>query len=181
MSKIGKQPIIIPEGVDVKVDGNLVVVKGSKGELQRTLNREIGAAVKDGQVIVNVVKPTKRSAALWGLSRMLIANMIAGVKTGFEKKLEIEGIGYKAVLQGKDLMLNLGFSHPVEFKAVPGIDFKLEKNVITLSGIDKELVGQVAANIRQLKKPEPYKGKGIRYQGEVIRRKAGKKTVKGGF
>jgi large subunit ribosomal protein L6 len=107
--------------------------------------------------------------------------MIEGVKNGFEKKLEIEGIGYKAALQGKDLVLSLGYSHPVNFKAMPGIEFKVEKNTIIVSGIDKELVGQVAANIRKLRKPEPYKGKGIRYQGEVVKRKAGKKVVKSGF
>lgn len=181
MSKIGKQPITIPEGVTVTVEGGLVAVKGSKGELQRQLAREIKAEVKDKQVSVSVAKQTKRSAALWGLSRMLIANMIEGVKTGFAKKLEIEGIGYKVALQGNNLVLNLGFSHPVEFKAVPGVVFKVEKNIIIISGIDKELVGQVAANIRKIRKPEPYKGKGIHYLGEVIKRKAGKKAVKGGF
>jgi len=181
MSKIGKQPIVIPEGVDVKIDGNLVVVKGPKGELKRELVREIKATVNGKQVEVSVGKITKRSAALWGLTRTLLANMVEGVKNGFEKKLEIEGIGYKAVLQGKDLVLTLGYSHPVEFKNVPGIDFKVEKNVITVSGIDKELVGQTAANIRKQRKPEPYKGKGIRYRGEVVKRKAGKKAVKSGF
>jgi len=183
MSKIGKQPIAIPNGIDVKIDGSLVVIKGPKGELKRELVREIKAEVevKDKQIEVTIARTSKRSAALWGLMRTLLANMMEGVKNGFEKKLEIEGIGYKAVMRGKDLTLSLGFSHPVEFKAPPGIDLKVEKNVITVSGIDKELVGQAAANIRKLKKPEPYKGKGIRYQGEVVKRKAGKKAVKGGF
>ena len=181
MSKIGKQPITIPEGVSVKVDGDLVMVKGTKGELQRQLTREIKAEVNGNEVLVSVAKQTKRSRALWGLSRMLIANMVEGVKNGYEKKLEIEGVGYKVALQGNNLVLNLGFSHPVDFKAMPGIAFKVEKNTITVAGIDKEIVGQTAANIRKIRKPEPYKGKGIHYMGEVIKRKAGKKAVKGGF
>ncbi|MBU2037251.1 50S ribosomal protein L6 [Patescibacteria group bacterium] len=181
MSKIGKQPVLILEGVTVKIDGSLVLVKGPKGELRREMVREIKAEMKENEVIVSVAKQTKRSAALWGLTRMLIANMIEGVKNGFEKKLEIEGVGYKVALQGNNLVLNLGFSHPVEVKAVPGITFKVDKNIIIISGIDKEAVGQTAANIRKIKKPEPYKGKGIHYLGEIIKRKAGKKAVKGGF
>lgn len=181
MSKIGKQPIAIPEGVTVSIDGDLVVVKGPKGELKRQLTREIKVEVKEKEVLVNIAKQTKRSAALWGLSRMLVFNMIEGVKNGFEKKLEIEGVGYKVALKGNDLVLNLGFSHPVEFKAVPGAVFKVEKNIISISGIDKEIVGQTAANIRKIRKPEPYKGKGIHYLGELIRRKVGKKAVKSGF
>ena len=181
MSKIGKQPIMIPDGVTVTVDGDLIMVKGPKGELKRRLAREIKVELLAKELVVGIAKQTKRSAALWGLSRMLIANMVEGVKNGFAKKLEIEGIGYKVALQGNNLMLNLGFSHPVEFKAVPGIAFKVEKNIITVSGIDKEAVGQAAANIRKIRKPEPYKGKGIHYLGEVIKRKAGKKAVKGGF
>ena len=181
MSKIGKQPIAIPEGVTVKVDGDLVMVKGPKGELQRRLTREIKAEASGNEVLVGVAKQTKRSPALWGLSRMLIANMIEGVKSGYEKKLEIEGVGYKIALQGNNLVLNLGFSHTVEFKAAPGITFKAEKNMISVAGIDKEAVGQTAANIRKIRKPEPYKGKGIHYLGEIIKRKAGKKAVKGGF
>lgn len=181
MSKIGSQPIFIPSGVEVKINGNLVSVKGPKGELEREIVREIKVEQKDNALILSPAKNTKKTPALWGLFRMLLFNMIEGVTKGFEKKLEIEGIGYKAALQGKDLNLNLGYSHAIRFAAVPGIDFKIEKNVITISGTDKELVGQTAANIRALRKPEPYKGKGIRYQGEVIKRKAGKKAVKGGF
>jgi len=181
MSKIGNQPVKIPAGTEIKIDGNLAVVKGPKGELKRDFAREIKIEKKDDQAIVSVAKPSKRSAALWGLSRMLLYNMIEGVNSGFEKKLEIEGVGYKVALRGKDLVLSLGYSHPVEFKAAPGVEFKVEKNVITVSGINKEIVGQTAANIRKLRKPEPYKGKGIRYQGEIIKRKAGKKAVKGGF
>jgi large subunit ribosomal protein L6 len=181
MSKIGKQPVEILSGVDVKIDGNLISVKGPKGELAREFAREIGFETKENQIIVSVVRQNKKSSALWGLSRMLLVNMIKGVKDGFEKKLEIEGVGYKALPQGNDLTLNLGYSHPIIFKAPEGIQLKVDKNVIIISGISKELVGQTAANIRKLRKPEPYKGKGIRYQGEVIKRKAGKKAVKGGF
>ncbi len=172
---------MIPEGVTVTVDGDLIMVKGPKGELKRRLAREIKVELAVKELVVGIAKQTKRSAALWGLSRMLIANMVEGVKNGFVKKLEIEGIGYKVALQGNNLILNLGFSHPVNFKAVPGITFKVEKNIIAVSGIDKEAVGQAAANIRKIRKPEPYKGKGIHYLGEVIKRKAGKKAVKGGF
>ncbi len=181
MSKIGKQPIIISPGAQVQLDGNLVVVMGPKGELKRTIVSEIKIEVKDDQIILAPAKKTKKTSALWGLSRMLISNMIEGVTKGFEKKLELEGIGYKVVPQGKDLILNLGFSHPVEFKCPAGIDFKVEKNTIVISGVDKELVGQTAADIRKIRPPEPYKGKGIHYLGEVIKRKAGKKAVKGAF
>jgi large subunit ribosomal protein L6 len=181
MSKIGNQPIFIPAGTQVQLDGNLITVKGPKGELKKNIPSEIKIEIKDGQIILTPAKQTKKTSALWGLSRMLIANMVEGVNRGFEKKLELEGVGYKVSLQGKDLFLNLGFSHPVEFKVLPGIDFKVEKNAVTVSGIDKELVGQVAADIRDLRPPEPYKGKGIRYQGEIIKRKAGKKAVKGAF
>jgi large subunit ribosomal protein L6 len=181
MSKVGKQPVLLPDGIDVKIERNFVLVKGPKGELSREFAREMKIEKQENQLIVSVAKQTKRSAALWGLSRVLLSNMIEGVKNGFEKKLEIEGVGYKVALQGKDLLLNLGYSHSIEFKAVEGIDFKVEKNSITISGINKETVGQTAANIRKLRKPEPYKGKGIHYLGEVIKRKAGKKAVKGGF
>lgn len=181
MSKIGKQPIEIPSGVEFKLNGNLVLVKGEKGELKREIHSTIKIELKDNLVILSPAKETKKTMALWGLSRMLLKNMIEGVDKGFEKKLELEGIGYKVALQGKDLNLSLGFSHQVEFKAVPGVDFKVEKNTISVSGINKETVGQVAADIRKLRPPEPYKGKGIHYVGEVIKRKAGKKAVKGAF
>lgn len=181
MSKIGNQPIEIPSGVEVKLSGNLVSVKGPKGELKREINPIIKIEIKGNQIIVSPGKETKKTSALWGLSRMLLKNMVDGVARGFEKKLELEGIGYKVALAGKDLNLGLGFSHPVEFKAVPGVDFKVEKNTIIISGIDKESVGQIAADIRKLRPPEPYKGKGIRYAGEVVKLKAGKKAVKGAF
>ncbi len=182
MSKIGKQPINIPEGVEVKIDGNLVTVKGPKGELKKEIPQEVKVDLIDKELRLSPSsRQSKKTAALWGLSRQLLANMVLGASQGFEKKLELQGVGFKVALSGKDLTLNLGFSHPVIFPAVPGVEFKVEKNIISVSGPDKELVGQTAANIRKIKKPEPYKGKGIRYVGEVVKMKAGKKAVKGGF
>jgi large subunit ribosomal protein L6 len=181
MSRIGKQPIPVPEKVDIKINGNVVIVKGPKGEIQRTLPRGIKAGVEGNNMIVSLESAkdevNKKVMALWGLSRAILANLVKGVTDGYEKKLEIEGVGYRAAVQGNKLVMSLGFSHPVEIEAPSGINFKVEKNVITVSGIDKELVGQVTADIRSRKKPEPYKGKGIRYQGEIIKIKAGKKAV----
>lgn len=177
MSRIGKQPIIISDGVTVSIDGSFVAVKGPKGELQHRLHQDIAAVVEEGMLTVSVARPTKQSPALWGLSRSLIANMVQGVVSGFEKKLQFEGVGYRVAQEGTGLACQLGFSHPVAFRCPEGIDLKVEKNIITVSGIDKALVGLTAARIRALKPPEPYKGKGIRYEGEVIRRKAGKKAV----
>lgn len=177
MSRIGKSPISIPEGVTVRVTGALVSVKGPKGELEISLHPWVQAEVKDREVVILPKGDTKKTPALWGLFRALIANMVQGVTEGFEKKLEFEGIGYRAVVEGDMLNLQLGFSHPVKFRTPAGIKLSVEKNVIKISGIDKGLVGETAARIRALKPPEPYKGKGIRYQGEVIRRKAGKKAV----
>lgn len=181
MSRIGKQPIIIPEKVEVKIDGNLIMVKGPKGELERFLPNQIKAKIEDNKILILPVSENtlanKKIMALWGLSRALVANMVKGVKEGYEKRLEIQGIGFRAAVQGNNLVLNLGFSHPVEFATPKGIEFKIEKNIIIVSGADKELVGQTAATIRALKKPEPYKGKGIRYQDEIVKIKAGKKAV----
>lgn len=177
MSKIGKQPILIPGGVEVKINGSFVVVKGPKGELSKEFPKGIKIEMKDKEIIVSPSEQNKKTSALWGLSRALLFNLVKGVTDGFEKKLEIEGVGYRANLQGDKLVLLLGFSHPVEVAVPTGLKFLVEKNVITISGFDKELVGQTAAKIRAFKKPEPYKGKGIRYQGEVVRRKAGKKAV----
>jgi len=177
MSRIGKQPIEIPEGVEVKIDQDEIRVKGPKGELAQEIPNEIEVTIKDNQVIVNPKKKTKNSPALWGLLRTLIANMVEGVINGYQKQLEIEGVGYRAILEGDKLVLSLGFSHSVEVTAPQGIEFKVEKNLITVSGIDKQMVGQIAADIRAKRKPEPYKGKGIHYLGEVIRRKAGKKAA----
>lgn len=177
MSKIGKKLIEVPADVSVIIEGKTVKAKGLKGELEFTLPREIGASLKDNQLSIIVSVDSKRTPALWGTARAVVANMIFGVHNGFEKKLEIEGVGYKAQMQGQDLVLNLGFSHPVIFKAPEGVKIGVEKNSITVNGPSIELVGQTAANIRALKKPEPYKGKGIRYAGEIIRRKAGKKVA----
>jgi len=177
MSRIGKQSIIIPEGVEVKISDHQIGVKGPKGELTQSIPPQIEITLEGKELLVTLRKKTKDSSALWGLLRALIFNMVKGVSEGFEKKLEIEGVGYRASLQDNKLILNLGFSHPVEVAAPEEIEFKVDKNIITISGIDKQLVGQIAAKIRAFRKPEPYKGKGIHYLGEVIRRKAGKKAV----
>lgn len=179
MSKIGKKPIDIPTGIAVSLDEkkNRLSVKGQKGELFLDVDRNVAIKIENNQVSLSVKKETKSNNALWGLSRSLIANMVSGIEKGHEKQLELHGVGHKAAMKGKDLNLNLGFSHPVDFVAPKGIEFKVEKNVITISGIDKQLVGQIAAEIRGKKKPEPYKGKGIRYVGEYVKQKAGKKTA----
>lgn len=178
MSKIGKKPINIPAGVKFSIDkDNKVVVVGARGKLEYVLNPKIDVEFKDNKVCLSVKNDSKKSYILWGTSRALIANMIYGVEKGYEKKLELQGVGYKVFLKGKDLELSIGFSHKIVFKVPENIEFKADKNVITISGIDKQLVGQVAASIRNLKKPEPYKGKGIRYVGEQVRRKVGKKVA----
>ena len=180
MSRIGKQPISIPPNVTLEVKDNLITVKGPRGELRRELHPDIGVEMREKEIAVTVRRQSKKAAALWGLSRAILANMLEGVSSGFEKKLEFEGIGYRASLEGSTLLMQLGFSHPVRFAAPEGISFWVEKNSIKVSGIDKELVGNTAASIRSLRPPEPYKGKGIRLVGEIIRRKAGKKAVTGG-
>lgn len=180
MSRIGKKPIAIPDNVTISVIGDLITVKGPKGELLRSLHPDIKTEAKEGMFFLSPLRKTKKSDALWGLFRSLIANMVVGVTNGFVKKLEFEGVGYRASLEGNSLVMQLGFSHQVKFGAPDGIKLTVEKNTITISGIDKELVGNTASQIRRLQPPEPYKGKGIRYQGEVIRRKVGKKTVTAG-
>lgn len=178
MSRIGKKPIEIPQGINVEISGTEVKVKGPKGELKQIVSPEIKVEVADGKVLVAPkTELSKKNKGLWGLYRALILNMIEGVNKGFEKKLEIEGVGFRASVAGDKLVLNLGFVNPVEIKKPDGIEFKVEKNVISVSGIDKQLVGEMAAIIRKQKKAEPYKGKGIKYQGEKIRRKEGKKVV----
>jgi len=178
MSKIGKKPIIIPDGVTVKVTGQEVRVKGSKGELSLIIGSAIKIEVKDKEINLSIGEKTKENKSIWGTTRMLIDNMIKGVSQGFEKRLEIQGIGFKAALQGKNkIVLNVGFTHPVELTAPEGVEFKLDKNIIIVTGIDKQKVGQITAEIRAAKPPEPYLGKGIRYVGEVVKRKAGKKVV----
>lgn len=176
MSRIGKQPVNIPNNVEIKIDGNLLIAKGPKGELRQKLVSDIKIEIKDNNLLIKLIKDAKNKA-IWGTFRALTANMIKGVSEGFEKKLLFEGVGYRASTEGKKLILNLGYSHPIEIEAPAGIEFKVEKNTIIISGTDKQLVGEVAANIRNQRKPEPYKGKGIRYENETIRRKAGKKTV----
>ncbi len=177
MSRVGKKPILITEGVEVKVEKGNVSVKGPKGELSRQVRPEVKVEIEGGQIKVSPAKETKETSAFWGLTQALISNMVEGVTKGFEKKLEIQGIGFRAEVTEEGLVLHVGFSHPVNMKIPEGIKITVEKNIVTISGIDKELVGQVAANIRKVKKPEPYKGKGIRYLGEQVRRKVGKKVV----
>ena len=175
MSRIGKKPIAIPKGVEVKVDSNIVSVKGPKGSLQRTFSSDVNITNHEGAVSVASVGSEKHFRSLHGLTRTLIFNMIEGVTNGYEKVLEISGVGYKSALQGRNIMLNLGFSHQVIYPLPDGIDAAIDKQtVITLKGSDKELLGQVAANIRGMRLPEPYKGKGIKYRNERIVRKAGK-------
>jgi large subunit ribosomal protein L6 len=175
MSRIGRQPIGIPSGVEVTIEGSTVTVKGPKGTLSQTVSSEMLLAMDDGVVTVSRPSDERLHRSLHGLTRTLIANMVAGVTDGYEKRLEIVGVGYRAALKGSDLEMALGFSHPVLFPAPQGIEFEVPAPTrITIRGIDKQLVGQVAANIRKIRKPEPYKGKGIRYEGEFVRRKAGK-------
>lgn len=175
MPRIGKKPVDIPQGVEVTINGQHVVVKGPKGVLERDFHHRVIFDKKEKVINVTVRKPEeKRSRELWGSSRVLLNNMIEGTTKEFTKQLEIKGVGYRASLSGKKLVLNVGYSHPVEFDIPASIEIKVDKNIITVSGIDKQLVGQVAAQIRDIKKPEPYKGKGIKYVDETIRRKAGK-------
>lgn len=180
MSRIGRKPILIPEGVEVKIDGQQFSVKGPKGSLERNLPEEIKAELKDGQVLVSIGKQTDRSKAFWGLFRSLMANDIIGVSEGFKKELELVGVGYRARLEGSELVLEVGLSHEVRIKPDEGIEFQVPaNNQITILGTRKDQVGQVAHAIRRVRPPEPYKGKGIRYAGEEVRRKEGKKTVAG--
>ena len=175
MSRIGRLPVAIPAGVTVEVaEGNKVPVKGSKGTLVRVLPAEMDIKVEDGHVVVSRPNDLKKMKSLHGLTRTLIHNMVVGVSEGFEKKLEVNGVGYKAAQQGKKLVLSLGYSHPVEMIDPEGLEAVVDGNVITVKGIDKEKVGQYAAEIREKRAPEPYKGKGIKYADEVIRRKVGK-------
>ena len=175
MSRIGRMPVAIPAGVTVTIaEGNKVTVKGPKGTLERELPVELTIEEKDGHVIVSRPNDLKRMKSLHGLTRTLINNMIHGVTEGYEKVLEVNGVGYRAAKQGKKLTLNLGYSHPVEMEDPEGIETKVDGNKIIVSGISKEKVGQFAAEIRDKRRPEPYKGKGIKYDTEVIRRKVGK-------
>lgn len=175
MSRIGKQPIPVPSGVEVTINGSEVVVKGPKGTLTSVFDKDMLIEMEDGTVVVRRPTDERRHRSLHGLTRTLISNMVTGVNEGFKKDLEIVGVGYRAALKGTDLDLSLGFSHPVIVVAEPGITFEVPAPTrISVSGIDKQRVGQVAAEIRKIRPPEPYKGKGVRYAGEKVRRKLGK-------
>jgi large subunit ribosomal protein L6 len=177
MSRLGKQPITIPEKTDITVTADSISVKGPLGALERPLRSEVKVEVKDGEVTVTPTKNSKLARALWGTYSAHINNMVRGVNKPFEKKLVVEGVGYRAEAQGNKIVLNVGYSHPVELVAPEGVELLVEKNNITVKGINKDDVGEFAANIRATRKPEPYKGKGIRYENEVVRRKQGKKAV----
>jgi large subunit ribosomal protein L6 len=176
MSRIGKKPVSLPQGVSATVNGQTVTAKGPKGELKFVVNDEVLVKMEGSEIAVEPRDQTKAARSKWGMSRTQIVNILQGVKEGFEKKLEITGVGYRAAMQGKNLQLALGFSHDVVYETPQGITISVPKPTeITVSGIDKQQVGQVAANIRAYRKPEPYKGKGVRYLGEYIARKEGKK------
>lgn len=180
MSRIGKKPIEIPSNVKVEIDGQKITIEGPKGKLSREIRPEIKVELKEGKIILSPKKTGKNVKAFWGLSRALLFNMVKGVTEGFEKKLEIQGTGYKARVEGEELILNVGFSHEVKISPPENIKFSVEKNIITVSGIDKEKVGQIAAKIRKVRPPNPYTGKGIRYLGEEVRKKEGKKAATAG-
>lgn len=175
MSRIGKQPVLLPSGVTMSYESNRVRVSGLRGTLESAVHPHVAISQDGNTLSVSVVNPDeKQDRSLWGLWQRLLSNMVKGVSVGFEKQLELQGVGYRVSSSAKGLMLNIGFSHSVEFELPPGVQATVEKNIITLKGIDKQLVGETAARIRALRKPEPYKGKGIRYVGEAVRRKAGK-------
>ena len=181
MSRIGRLPITVPSGVDVTIDGRNLTVKGPKGTLSRALHPDMTVSREDGTLVVTRPTEQKTHKQLHGLTRTLVNNMVVGVTDGYRKGLEITGVGYRAALNGKKLTLNLGYSHPIEIDPPEGITFEVENPTrLAVVGIDKELVGQIAAKVRQTRKPEPYKGKGVRYSGEYIRRKAGKAGKIGG-
>jgi large subunit ribosomal protein L6 len=175
VSRIGKQPIPVPSGVEVTIEGTKVTVKGPKGTLTQEFDKDMIITLEDGVITVARPSDARNHRALHGLTRTLVSNMVTGVSEGFFKNLEIVGVGYRAVLKGADIEMALGFSHPVHVKAEPGIEFEVPAPTkITVRGIDKQRVGQIAAEIRKWRKPEPYKGKGVRYEGERVRRKVGK-------
>jgi len=179
MSRVGKKVITIPEKTSVDYKDRVIVVKGEKGTLTRTLHPAVDLEIKDSTIFVTIEQEDRKNRSLQGLTRSLVANMVDGVSKGFERVLEINGIGYRAEMKGKSIVLNLGYSHPIDFPLPEGIDATVDKNnVIRLTGIDKERVGQTAASIRKLRKPEPYKGKGVKYAEEYIQRKAGKTGTK---
>jgi large subunit ribosomal protein L6 len=178
MSRIGKKPIAIPDKVEVKIDGSQVNVKGPKGQMSYTFHKDVKIEKLEKEIKVTPLNQSTSAASLWGLSRTLLGNMVTGVSTGFVKSLEFNGVGYKAAVSGSTLTLNLGYSHPIDYKLPQGIEAKVNKNVIEFHGCDKELVGFVAAQVRSFREPEPYKGKGLKYTDEKIIRKAGKTGAK---
>jgi large subunit ribosomal protein L6 len=177
MSRIGKKPVAIPAGAEVSLHANMVTVKGPKGTLEFAHRREVKVAVEGGEVRIEKLGRTKEAQAIWGTTAKMIENMLSGVTAGFEKQLELNGVGFRMAVQGKKLNLALGFSHPVEMAIPEGLAAKVENNVMVISGIDKQMVGEFAAVVRKLKPVEPYKGKGFRYVGEIVRRKEGKKAA----
>lgn len=177
MSRVGRKQILIPDGVEVKLEGNVIKVKGPKGELSRSFLPEIKIEITGKTMQLSPAIENKNTAAFWGLTRALVFNMIKGVTDGFEKRLEIQGIGYKAAIEGENIVLNVGFTHQVKIPIPKGIKSSVEKNIIIISGFDKEVVGQLAANVRKAKPMEPYKGKGLKYIDEIVRRKVGKKVA----
>ncbi|MBU0569788.1 MAG: 50S ribosomal protein L6 [Candidatus Uhrbacteria bacterium] len=184
MSRIGKKPIVVPDGVEVKLVDQNATVKGPKGTLELDLHSKVTVdfAEVDGRKVLEV-KPTdlddKESVAMWGTTRALLANIVQGVTEGFKKSLEVVGVGYKVNMKGKNVVFEVGYSHPVEYNVPEGIEITVEKNTVTICGINKQMVGKVAAEMRKIRKPEPYKGKGIKYSDEVVRRKAGKAAKSG--
>lgn len=178
MSRVGKMPIPIPKDVKVEFKGDLLSVKGPKGELERVIHSKINVTTENDQIVLTVSDSSKESKSLHGLFRALIFNMVTGVSQGFERMLDIVGVGYRAEVSGRTAIFHLGYSNPIEYELPDGIDAKIDKARITLSGVDKELLGRTAAKIRSFRKPEPYKGKGIKYVDEVIKRKAGKTGAK---
>ncbi len=176
MSRIGKKPVAIPSGVNVTIDGQTVAVKGPKGQLSWTVSEEIAISQDAGSLILAPRSDTQRARAMWGLSRTLVNNMVVGVTSGYEETLELVGVGYRAAMKGQALNMQLGFSHEIDLEPPAGITFAVPRPVeIKIAGVDKQLVGEIAARIRKLRPPEPYKGKGVRYVNEVVRRKEGKK------
>jgi large subunit ribosomal protein L6 len=176
MSRVGKKPVVIPSGVNASVEGQLVKVKGPKGAMQLTLHDDVSAKIEDGSVKVDPKSETKRARAMWGTYRALVANLIEGVTKGYERRLEINGVGYRAALQGKNLQIQLGYSHDIVYPVPEGITITLPKATeVVITGIDRQKVGQAAAEIRSFRTPEPYKGKGVKYSDEFIFRKEGKK------
>jgi len=178
MSRLGKLPIELVSGTQAKIEGGFIVVKGPRGELKQQLHPLVKVDIGEKEIVISSLGKTRKEIAFWGLYRSLIDNMVKGVVQGYEKKLEINGVGYRASVSGNKILLNVGFSHPVEYQLPEGIQASVEGNIITIIGIDKQSVGEVAAQIRKVRQPEPYKGKGIKYIDEVKRRKAGKAAAK---